>query len=93
MGTAHPRQGPPARPQTGHNRTWGHLHTGSRTAQSGREGREPQEERRAEVTASEHGGERKCCQQEGYCVAMRVPFVLIKKDRRSEPQLSHAKKC
>lgn len=50
-------------------------------------------EREAEVTAPEHRGEGKCCQQEGYCVATRVPFVLIKKDRRSEPQLSHAKKC
>ena len=49
--------------------------------------------REAEVTDPGHMGERKCCQQEGYYVAMRVPFVLIKKDRTSTLQLSHTAKC
>lgn len=46
----------------------------------------------AKVIDPEHMGERKHCPQEGYCAARqggRVPFVLIKKARISNLQLSN----
>lgn len=47
----------------------------------------------AEVTNPGHKGKRNCCQQEGCCVAMRFPFVLIRKDRMSPLQSSRSEKC
>lgn len=47
----------------------------------------------AEVTNPGLKGKRKCCQEEGCCVAMRFPFVLIRKDRMSPLQSSRSEKC
>lgn len=95
--TPHPQAG-------GHQ--WGHkrprLHLGPHTqgkwevvAESGREGAKTTGQRGRPRSQSPNTGEEETAGGWGwrYCVAMTVPFVLIKKDRRSELQLSHTGKC
>lgn len=85
--------GPPAGPQTGHSCIWlAHRKQESVAESAGRaesHGKEGGKE--AEVTDPEHG-RKKMLSAEGYCVAMRVPFVLIKTDRRSASNY-HTEKC